>query len=52
MTAQAESVKRKLSLLQLAEETGNVAGTARIMGFHRDGSTKSARPSNRMVLPP
>ncbi len=36
MTAQSESIKRKLSLLQLAEELGNVAKAARIMGFHRD----------------
>lgn len=36
MTAQAQSIKRKLSLLQLAEELGNVAKAAQIMGFHRD----------------
>lgn len=36
MTAQTHSIKRKLSLLQLAEELGNVAKACRIMGFHRD----------------
>lgn len=36
MTAQTQSIKRKLSLLQLAEELGNVAKAAQIMGFHRD----------------
>lgn len=36
MTALDHSIKRKLSLLQLAEELGNVAKAARIMGYHRD----------------
>lgn len=36
MTALTQSIKRKLSLLQLAEELGNVAKACRIMGFHRD----------------
>lgn len=36
MTALTHSVKRKLSLLQLAEELGNVAKACKIMGFHRD----------------
>jgi len=36
MTALSQSIKRKLSLLQLAEELGNVAKAAKIMGFHRD----------------
>ena len=36
MTALTQSIKRKLSLLQLAEELGNVAKAAKIMGFHRD----------------
>jgi len=36
MTALSQSTKRKLSLLQLAEELGNVAKAAKIMGFHRD----------------
>ena len=36
MTALTQSIKRKLSLLQLAEELGNVAKAARIMDFHRD----------------
>ena len=36
MTALTQSIKRKLSLLQLAEELGNVAKAAKIMGVHRD----------------
>ena len=36
MTALTQSIKRKLSLLQLAEELGNVAKAARIMDFPRD----------------
>lgn len=36
MTAQAQSIKRKLSLLQLAEELGNVSKACDIMGYHRD----------------
>ena len=36
MTALSQSIKRTLSLLQLAEELGNVAKAAKIMGFHRD----------------
>ena len=36
MTALTQSMKRKLSLLQLADELGNVAKACRIMGFHRD----------------
>lgn len=36
MTVQTESVKRKLSLLQLADELGNVTKAAQIMGFHCD----------------
>ena len=36
MTAVAESTKRKLSLLQLAEELGNVSKACKIMGYHRD----------------
>ncbi len=36
MTALAHSIKRKLSLLQLADELGNVAKACRIMGYHRD----------------
>jgi transposase InsO family protein len=31
-----ESTKRKLSLLQLAEELGNVSRACQIMGYHRD----------------
>ncbi|WP_018233308.1 IS481 family transposase [Thioalkalivibrio thiocyanodenitrificans] len=36
MTAVTESTKRKLSLLQLAEELGNVSKACKIMGYHRD----------------
>jgi hypothetical protein len=36
MTALTQGIKRKLSLLQLADELGNVAKACRIMGFHRD----------------
>jgi hypothetical protein len=36
MTAHSQSTKRKLSLLQLAEELGNVSKACKIMGYHRD----------------
>ena len=36
MTALSQSTKRKLSLLQLADELGNVARACKIMGYHRD----------------
>lgn len=36
MTAVSQSTKRKLSLLQLAEELDNVSKAGRIMGYHRD----------------
>jgi transposase InsO family protein len=36
MTAQSQSIKRKLSLLSLAEELDNVSKACRIMGYHRD----------------
>jgi len=36
MTALTHSIKRKLSLLQLADELGNVAKACKIMGYHRD----------------
>ena len=36
MTTVSQSTKRKLSLLQLAEELGNVSKACRIMGYHRD----------------
>jgi transposase-like protein len=36
MSAVPHSTRRKLSLLQLAEELGNVAKACRIMGYHRD----------------
>jgi len=36
MTTLSQSTKRKLSLLQLAEELGNVSKACKIMGYHRD----------------
>ena len=36
MSAMPQSTRRKLSLLQLAEELGNVSKACRIMGFSRD----------------
>jgi transposase InsO family protein len=36
MTAHSQSTKRKLSLLQLAQELGNVSKACKIMGYHRD----------------
>lgn len=36
MAALAQSTRRKLSLLQLAEELGNVSKACKIMGYHRD----------------
>ena len=36
MTALSQSTKRKLSLLQLVEELGNVSKACKIMGYHRD----------------
>ncbi len=36
MTAVQQSTRRKLSLLQLAEELGNVSKACKIMGYHRD----------------
>jgi hypothetical protein len=36
MTATGRSTRRKLSLLQLAEELGNVSKACKIMGYHRD----------------
>jgi len=36
MTALPQSTRRKLSLLSLAEELGNVSKACRIMGYHRD----------------
>ena len=36
MTALSQSTRRKLSLLQLAEELGNVSKACRVMGYHRD----------------
>ncbi len=36
MTAVSRSTKRKLSLLQLAEELGNVSKAFKLMGYHRD----------------
>lgn len=36
MTALSQSTRRKLSLLQLAEELDNVSKACKIMGYHRD----------------
>jgi transposase InsO family protein len=36
MTATGQSTRRKLSLLQLAEELGNVSKACKLMGYHRD----------------
>lgn len=36
MTALPQSTRRKMSLLQLAEELGNVSKACKIMGYHRD----------------
>ena len=36
MTNLPQSTRRKLSLLQLAEELGNVSKACQIMGYHRD----------------
>jgi len=36
MTAMTQSSRRKLSLLKLAEELGNVSKACEIMGYHRD----------------
>lgn len=36
MTAMTQSIKRKMSLLQLADELGNVSKACKIMGYHRD----------------
>jgi hypothetical protein len=36
MTASEQITKRKLSLLQLAEELGNVSRACQLMGYHRD----------------
>lgn len=36
MTASNQSIKRKLSLLALAEELQNVSRACQLMGYHRD----------------
>jgi transposase InsO family protein len=36
MTAHSHSTKRKLSLLALADELGNVSKACKLMGYHRD----------------
>lgn len=36
MAELTDSAKRKLSLLKLAEQLGNVAKAARMLGYHRD----------------
>ena len=44
MTAASQSTKRKLSLLQLAEQLGNVSKACKIMGYHRDSFYEVRRP--------
>ena len=44
MTTVSQSTKRKLSLLQLAEELGNVSKACKIMGYHRDTFYKVRSP--------
>jgi hypothetical protein len=36
MTTASQSTRRKLSLLQLAEELGNVSKACKLMGYHLD----------------
>jgi len=36
MTALSQSIRRKLSLLQLAQELKNVSKACELMGYHRD----------------
>lgn len=36
MTALSQSTRRKLSLLELAQEIGNISKACKIMGYHRD----------------
>jgi hypothetical protein len=36
VTTLSQSIKRKLSLLQLVDELGNFACACKIMGYHRD----------------
>lgn len=42
MTTLSQSTKRKLSLLQLAEELGNVSKACKLMGYHRDHLLRGA----------
>ena len=42
MTTLSQSTKRKLSLLQLAEELGKVSKACKLMGYHRDTFYRSA----------
>lgn len=61
MTTASQRTKRKLSLLQLAEELGNVSKACEIMGYHRDtfyevqktlkpnGLARSQWPADRMT---
>jgi hypothetical protein len=43
MTTLSQNTKRKLSLLQLAEELGNVSKACKLMGYHRDTSYEVRR---------
>ena len=55
MPAIIENTKRKLSLLQLVEELGNVSQACRIMGYHLKGRTPAQALRDalgRKKLPP
>ncbi|HEX5702414.1 MAG TPA: IS481 family transposase, partial [Pyrinomonadaceae bacterium] len=43
MTALSQSTRRKLSLLRLAEELGNVSKACQLMGYHRDSFSEIRR---------
>jgi hypothetical protein len=43
MAALSQSIRRKLSLLKLAEELGNVSNACQIMGYHRASSSAACR---------
>jgi len=36
MTSTSQSIRRRLSLLRLAEELGNVSTACKLTGYHRD----------------
>jgi transposase InsO family protein len=47
MAALSHSIRRKLSLLKLAEELGNVSKACQIMGYHRDSFYEIRRAFQR-----